>query len=150
MQHAPGLRWESWTESILRCQQTQVPGVLHGAPVIQVALCPDVPVPSEVRVEHAHELLDRDPCPVAAVEELCLQSSEEAPAPRAAGAASLPRHRPDQAILLADLYPSRPAAMAAAVRADLGMVALAEPHARAEQRRVGHLGVGRRGVYSLM
>lgn len=33
--------------------------------------------------------------------------------------------------------------MAAAVRADLGMVSLAEPLARAEQRRVGHLGIGR-------
>lgn len=33
--------------------------------------------------------------------------------------------------------------MAAEVRVDLGMVSLAEPLARAEQRRVGHLGIGR-------
>ena len=84
-----GLRWESWTESILRCQQTQVPAVLHGAPVIQVAPYPDIPVPSEIGIEHVHELLDRDPGPVAAVEEFYLQSSEEALAPRAVGAASL-------------------------------------------------------------
>lgn len=32
-----GLRWESWTESIL-CYQAQIPAILHGAPVIQVAL----------------------------------------------------------------------------------------------------------------
>jgi hypothetical protein len=57
----PGLRWESWTESILRCQQTQVPAVLNGAPAIQVALYPGTPVPSEAGVEHPHELLDRDP-----------------------------------------------------------------------------------------
>ena len=137
-----GLRWESWTESILR-RQTQIPAILHGAPAIQVALYPDIPVPSEAGVEHPHELLDRDPGPVAALEELYLQSSEEALAPRAAGAASLPRHRPDQAILPADLYPSRPAAMAAAVRADLGMVSLAEPPARAGQGRAGHPGIGR-------
>ena len=73
-----GLRWESWTESILRCQQTQVPAVLHGAPVIQVALYPDIPVPSEVGVEHPHELLECNPGPVAAVEELYLQPPEEA------------------------------------------------------------------------
>lgn len=77
------------------------------------------------------------------MEELYLQPPEEAPAPRAAGAASLPRHRSDQAVLIAYPYPSRPAAMAAAVRVDLGMVSLAEPLARAERRRVGHLGVGR-------
>lgn len=59
-----GLRWESWTESILRCQQTQVPAVLHGAPIIQAALHPDIPVPPEAGVEHPHELLDRDPGPV--------------------------------------------------------------------------------------
>lgn len=35
--------------------------------------------------------------------------------------------------------------MAAAVRVDLGVVSPAEPPARAEQRRVRHLGVGRRG-----
>ena len=139
-----GLRWESWTESIL-CYQAQIPAILHGAPIIQVALYPDIPVPSEVGVEHPHELLDRDPGPVAAVEEFYLQPSEEALAPRVIGTASLPRHRSDQAVLIAYPYPSRPAVMAAAVRVDLGMVALAEPLARAVQRRVGHLGVGRRG-----
>ncbi|MCI2174602.1 MAG: hypothetical protein LKK47_01895, partial [Bifidobacterium thermacidophilum] len=41
-----GLRWESWTESIL-CYQAQIPAILHGAPIIQVALYPDIPVPSE-------------------------------------------------------------------------------------------------------
>lgn len=59
------------------------------------ALYPDIPVPPEVGVEHPHELLDRDPGPVAAVEELYLQPPEEALAPRVVGTASLPRHRPD-------------------------------------------------------
>lgn len=111
-----GLRWESWTESILCCQ-AQIPAILHGAPIIQVALYPDIPVPSEVGVEHPHELLDRDPGPVAAVEEFYLQPSEEALAPRVIGTASLPRHRSDQAVLIAYPYPSRPAVIAAAPRA---------------------------------
>ena len=105
--------------------------MLHGAPAIQAALYPDIPVPSEIGIEHVHELLDRDPGPAAAMEELCLQPPEEAPAPRVVGAASLPRHRPGQAVLIAYPYPSRPAVMAAAVRVDLGMVSLAEPPARA-------------------
>ncbi len=63
------MRRESWTEYILRCQQTQVPAVLHGAPVIQVALCPGIPMPSEAGVEYVHELPDCNPGPVAAVEE---------------------------------------------------------------------------------
>lgn len=96
-------------------------------------------------VEHVRELLDRDPGPVAAVEELYLQPPEEALAPRVVGAASLPRHRPGQAVLIACPYPSRPAVMATAVRVDLGTVSPAEPPARAERRRVGHPGVGRRG-----
>ena len=117
--------------------------MLHGAPAIQVALCPGIPVPSEIGVEHVHELLDRDPGPAAAVEELYLQSSEEAPAPRAAGAASLPRHRSGQAVLVACPHPSRPAIATAAVRVDLGVIALIGPPARAGQRRAGHPGVGR-------
>ena len=108
-----GLRWESWTESILCCQ-AQIPAILHGAPIIQVAFYPDISVPSEVG---PHELLDRDPGPVAAVEEFYLQPSEEALAPRVIGTASLPRHRSDQAVLIAYPYPSRPAVIAAAVRA---------------------------------
>jgi len=111
-----GLRWESWTESIL-CYQAKIPATLHGAPIIQVALYLDIPVPSEVGVEHPHELLDRDPGPVAAVEEFYLQPSEEALAPLVIGAASPPRHQSDQAVLIAYPYPSRPAVIAAAPRA---------------------------------
>ena len=47
-------------------------------PVIQVALCLGIPVPSEAGVEHVHELLDRNPGLAAAVEELYLQPPEEA------------------------------------------------------------------------
>ena len=70
------------------------------------------------------------------MEEFYLQPAEIALAPRVIGAAALSGHRPDQAVLIAYPYPFRPAVMAAAVRVDLGMVALAEPLARAEQRRV--------------
>ena len=57
--------------------QPQIPSILHRAPVVQVAFQPDVPIPSEVRVEHVRELVKRDPASVPAVEELYLQPSEE-------------------------------------------------------------------------
>ena len=58
--------------------QAQIPPILHRASVAQVAFQPDVPVPSEVCVEHVRELVERDPAPVPAVEEFHLKSPEEA------------------------------------------------------------------------
>lgn len=65
--------------------QPQIPPILHRAPVVQVAFQPDVPVPSEIRVEHVRELVKRDPVPVSAVEEFYLQPSEEALGARCPG-----------------------------------------------------------------
>lgn len=41
--------------------QPQIPSILHRAPVVQVAFQPDVPIPSEIRVEHVRELVKRGP-----------------------------------------------------------------------------------------
>lgn len=58
--------------------QSQIPPIPHRAPVVQVAFQPDVPIPSEIRVEHVRELVKRDPAPIPAVGEFNLQPSEEA------------------------------------------------------------------------
>ena len=61
---------------------------MHWAPVVQVAFQPDVPIPSEISVEHVRELVKRDPAPIPAVEELYLQPSEEALGARLSQAAA--------------------------------------------------------------
>lgn len=113
--------------------------------VIQVALDPDVTIPSQIRVEHGDELLDCNPIPVASVKKFHLEPSEEALAPRVVGAAALPRHRSDQAVLFAYLYPAWPAIMTASIRMHGRVVALVEPLTRSEQRGVCHLGIWRSG-----
>lgn len=125
--------------------QPQIPSILHRAPVAQVAFQPDVPVPSETRVEHVRELVKRDPAPVPAVEELYLQPSEETLGARVARAAALPRHRPHDAVILAYLYPPGPAIVVASVAAPLGVPARLELGACAQKRRVRHLRARGRG-----
>lgn len=49
------------------------------------------------------------------------------------GAAPLPRHRPGQAVLLADPYPSRPAIVPTSIRVHRGAVPFVEPPARVGQ-----------------
>ena len=125
------------------CRRPQISPVPRRAPMTEVAPGPGVPVPPQVRVEHPRELAGRSPAPIAPAGELCLGAAEEALAPRVAGAAPLPRHRPGQAVRLADPDPPRPAMAAAPVRARGRAVALAQPLARAEQRRVCRPRVGR-------
>lgn len=97
------------------CGQSQASSVLHRTHPAQPLLGPRLVVVSQIPVEHAAELGDRDARPVAMVEELVLEPSEEALHRRAVGAAPLLRHRPDQAVPVANRNPPGPAVVASAV-----------------------------------
>ena len=97
---------------------SKLPAVLHRAEPPEGLLDPLLTIVHEVGLEPAHELPGRHALPVPVVEELVLEAPEEALAGRVARAAALRGHAPDQAVLLADPDPLRPAVVAAPVRVD--------------------------------
>ena len=76
--------------------------------------------------------------PVAAVEELVLQSSEESLGGRVVRAAALGAHGPGQPVLLADADLSGPPVVAPAVGMDRGTLPVAKRGGRVEQHALAH------------
>ena len=93
--------------------------------------------PPEPAVEGGHEVPQRPPAPVPAVEELALQQAEEALGAGVVAAGALARHAARQAVALAYRAPAGPAVVAAAVGVRHGRLAAGERRARELQRRVG-------------
>lgn len=72
-------------------------------------------------VERIHELVYRSSGPIASVEELRLQPSEEVLHRRVVGRAALSRHRTRDAAPFAPLYPPGPLAAAARIAGPMGL-----------------------------
>lgn len=121
---------------------SKLPAVLHRAQPLEGLLDAPVPIVHEVGLEPPHELLGRHALPVPIAEELVLEAPEEALAGRVVRAAALRGHAPDQAVLLADPDPLRPAVVAAPVRVDRRARARRPRHAGLEQARVREALVG--------
>lgn len=114
-QNAPG--------AVLGCQP-EAPAVLVRAHPAERLLEAVLVIVAQIRLEPLDELLRRDPRPVPVVEELVLEPSEEPLAGRVVRRAPLLRHRAHDPVLVADLDPSRPAVVAAAVAVAHGALAL--------------------------
>ena len=121
---------------------SKLPAVLHRAQPLEGLLDAPVPIVHEVGLEPPHELLGRHALPVPVAEELVLEAPEEALAGRVVRAAALRGHAPDQAVLLADPDPLRPAVVAAPVRVDRRAPARRPRRAGLEQARVREALVG--------
>ena len=121
---------------------SKLPAVLHRAQPPEGLLDPLLTIVHEVGLEPSHELLGRHALPVPVVEELVLEAPEEALAGRVVRAAALRGHAPDQAVLLADPDPLRPAVVAAPVRVDRRAHPRRPRRAGLEQARVREALVG--------
>lgn len=85
---------------------------MHRAHPAQRFLDPLLVVVAQEGVEAGDELLCLDAVPVAVVEKHIFHASKQALAGGVVGAAPLPRHRPGDAVLLADVDPALPAMVA--------------------------------------
>ena len=121
---------------------SKLPAVLHRAQPLEGLLDAPIPIVREVGLEPPHELLGRHALPVPVAEELVLEAPEEALAGRVVRAAALRGHAPDQAVLLADPNPLRPAVVATPVRVDRRAPARRPRRAGLEQARVREALVG--------
>ena len=97
------------------CGQPKAPPVPHRAQPSQPLLRLLLVVVSRIGAEHSTEPGHRHARPAPMVEEFILEPAEESLHRRVVRAAPLLRHRPGQAVLLADRGPSGPAVMAPAI-----------------------------------
>lgn len=97
---------------------SRLPAVLHRAQPPEGLLDAFLTIVHEVGLELSHELPSCHALPVPVVEELVLEAPEETLEGRVVRAAAPRGHTLDQAVLLADPDPFRPAVVAAPIRVE--------------------------------